>query len=649
MVSNAVNNIFINQPVTATATNYTVLSTDVIIEVTDTSVARTITLPAPSTAGSGNKGKFYQIKDISGGAGTNNITITPASGLIDGSSSIIIASNYGNMQIFTDGMNYYSSGISSATSLQVNEQVFTSSGTYNPSLGMIYCEIEIVGGGGGGGGAPTTIAGQFSAGAGGGSGEYAFGIFTAGQVGNSTPITIGVGGISNLGSAGGNGGNTSLGALISANGGAGGISGGPSVNFNITGTSGGTGGAGGTYRIPGGAGGYACGDVVGGILFGGFGGNSQLGSGGIVSSASAGFNGLGYGAGGSGGSRNSSSSANSGGVGSSGVVLIKEYTNATTSNFFPVVALAKAAWNQQLWNSGNGFTPGATVVGLNFVSDPGTIASNANSRIDFSGLTQNESSGITIGPANTQSLTITQAGTYQIIGNASFICYGMASIFLQCVRNGSTIIGLGVGQTNNPPWAQTASFDSTIDLNVGDTIDFRVSSPQGTTITFASISLSITQLPTSSMLVSTPWTPFTTTITATGSNPALGAGGTIVSYYMQIGKILFLNMTLNNPSSGNSGSGTYLFNLPPGFTINNSIISYYSSTGILSAIGSLFATNGGIGGIGIIYAYNANHYSLYTYYNSGNSTASNIVSGTWFSLGGGVSIFYRACLRIPVN
>lgn len=107
--NNATNNIFLNQPLVQTATNYTALATDVIIEVTSTAAIRTITLPAPSAVPStSNVGKFYVIKDTSGGAATNNIFVVPVSGTIDGSGSLQIGTNYGAVQVYSDGTNYYS-------------------------------------------------------------------------------------------------------------------------------------------------------------------------------------------------------------------------------------------------------------------------------------------------------------------------------------------------------------------------------------------------------------------------------------------------------------------------------------------------------------------------------------------------------------
>lgn len=106
--NNSVNNLFLNQKIIQTATNYTALANDVIIEVTNTAAPRTITLPAPS---SNNIGKFYIIKDTSGVASINNISITPTTGSIDGASSKVINSNYGAVQVYSDGTNYFAQAI----------------------------------------------------------------------------------------------------------------------------------------------------------------------------------------------------------------------------------------------------------------------------------------------------------------------------------------------------------------------------------------------------------------------------------------------------------------------------------------------------------------------------------------------------------
>ena len=86
------------------SSNYTATSTDTIIGVDCSGGAITITLP---TAGTVN-GKVYIIKDESGDAGTNNITVaTEGSETIDGSNTATINSNYGVLRVYSDGTNFF--------------------------------------------------------------------------------------------------------------------------------------------------------------------------------------------------------------------------------------------------------------------------------------------------------------------------------------------------------------------------------------------------------------------------------------------------------------------------------------------------------------------------------------------------------------
>lgn len=205
-------------------------------------------------------------------------------------------------------------------------QVFTSSGTYTPTSGMVYCSVECLGGGGAGGGAPATGAGQFSGGGGGGGGEYARGIFSASTIGASQTVTIGAAGTGVSGSAGNNGGNTSLGALISANGGTGGTAGAAGAQVNAPGGLGGTGGTGGDFRTAGQVG-YGCiGYFTGSLALAGQGASSQYGAGGqAVQGSSNGNAGLGHGSGGGGAFQLASSAATTGGNGTTGEIVIQEY------------------------------------------------------------------------------------------------------------------------------------------------------------------------------------------------------------------------------------------------------------------------------------------------------------------------------------
>src|SRR3712207_6392246 len=90
---------------TATAATYTATATDPYIGVTSTAAARTINLPAAATVGAG---KTYIVKDESGAAGTNNVTIDPnGSETIDGAATKAISTNYGSLRVVCGGTNWF--------------------------------------------------------------------------------------------------------------------------------------------------------------------------------------------------------------------------------------------------------------------------------------------------------------------------------------------------------------------------------------------------------------------------------------------------------------------------------------------------------------------------------------------------------------
>ena len=88
---------------TAVSADYTTAG-DTIIGVTDTSASRTITLASADCV----EGRIIIIKDESGGAGTNNITIaTEGTEKIDGADTQVINANYGVIRLYSDGANWF--------------------------------------------------------------------------------------------------------------------------------------------------------------------------------------------------------------------------------------------------------------------------------------------------------------------------------------------------------------------------------------------------------------------------------------------------------------------------------------------------------------------------------------------------------------
>lgn len=90
-----------------TATSYTVLVSDVIIGVTSTASARVVTLPDATTL---TPGQVYIVKDESGAAATNNITVKSAGGTIDGvaaGTGVPINTNYGALSFYVRNSKWY--------------------------------------------------------------------------------------------------------------------------------------------------------------------------------------------------------------------------------------------------------------------------------------------------------------------------------------------------------------------------------------------------------------------------------------------------------------------------------------------------------------------------------------------------------------
>jgi hypothetical protein len=214
----------------------------------------------------------------------------------------------------------------------INQQIFTSNGTWTPSTPNVRAVlVEVIGGGGGSGGCAATIAGERAESACGGGGGFSRKFITSG-LGPSESVTVGVGGTGGSAglNAGGTGGTSSFGSHLSATGGVGGgggnNTGGTTTSF---GGAGGT-GSGGDLNISGG-------DGSPGVVRLGSGTTPaqiwRVESGGTVYSApqktgasnSSGLVGFFPGGGGSSATSEPSQSARAGSSGAPGVVIVYEF------------------------------------------------------------------------------------------------------------------------------------------------------------------------------------------------------------------------------------------------------------------------------------------------------------------------------------
>ena len=193
-------------------------------------------------------------------------------------------------------------------------QTFTASGTWTKPTGLKYAIVEISGSGAGGGSALNTSGN--ASGGGGGGGGYCKKLIAAASLGATETVTIGALGAGGAPSSGGsNGGNSTFGAILTANGGTGGA-------HEGEGGAGGT-ATGGDINIAGGKGGD--GDSL--LLTGRYGGYSFYGFGGAPSKADGSNAGVGYGSGGSGATDSGDAGGDTGGNGTAGICIVTEYYN----------------------------------------------------------------------------------------------------------------------------------------------------------------------------------------------------------------------------------------------------------------------------------------------------------------------------------
>jgi hypothetical protein len=251
----------------------------------------------------------------------------------------------------------------------MNVQVFSVSGVYMPSPGLVALTVECQGGGGGGGGAlgalvaTTGMTNWMLSGGGGAGGCYARKTLPAALVLGGVTVTVGLGGVAGSASQNtqaGPGGATSFGALCLANGGGGGwsnvYSGGLGVNHGLGGQRG-TGtdtnpGVGdiATWGNAGGSGTtlwFNATDTGGAVIWSGEGGGSHFGSSPPQSAQNpAGVPGVAgeFGSGGSGGASGYANGPAVGAAGGNGLCIVTEHIWSPPATPVPGCGPARVAW-----------------------------------------------------------------------------------------------------------------------------------------------------------------------------------------------------------------------------------------------------------------------------------------------------------------
>lgn len=140
------------------------------------------------------------------------------------------------------------------------------------------------------------------------------------------------------------------------------------------------------------------------------------------------------------------------------------------------------------------------------------------------------------------------------------------------------------------------------------------------------------------------WTAFSTIISATTTPPTFGNIQNNTSYYLQFGKILRLKYYFYQTTNGTAGSGTYLFSIPLGFTINTLIVS---SSALFPSLGSAILTGGSPTqtGLGVPYYFDNTHYAIM----ASASTGTNVITiGSVFYPLSVAPVSFSVSLDVPI-
>lgn len=145
------------------------------------------------------------------------------------------------------------------------------------------------------------------------------------------------------------------------------------------------------------------------------------------------------------------------------------------------------------------------------------------------------------------------------------------------------------------------------------------------------------------------WNDFTMNITATTTNPTKAT--TRVNdeaRWRQVGDSIEIHYSYhhNNNAGASAGSGTYLFNLPPGFTINTAKMAAAPDSNTRGSVGFAAANGPGGGASGVIKIYSSTSLSMLVDYE--DVLAISEVGSSNFGLGN-ASASYSFRAVVPVN
>jgi hypothetical protein len=226
---------------------------------------------------------------------------------------------------------------------------------------------------------------------------------------------------------------------------------------------------------------------------------------------------------------------------------------------------------------------------------------------------------VPIGASLGQTSAVNQYVWVYAINNAGATELAVSGVFLFPDNSIQSTTAIGAGSTSG-----SVLYSTTARTSVPIRLIGRMLVNETTAGTWASAPSDVVTAPSPVPNIS-DFSTYSITITSTSSSPTKGTITIDQAEWRRVGDSMEIRYQYLQSGAGSAGSGTYLFNLPSGFSANTSKITPDTAGNFSSQCGEFSAVqNGGVALIGTAFLYDTTHFS-------GVGTYSNTSAGAGFA------------------
>jgi hypothetical protein len=138
------------------------------------------------------------------------------------------------------------------------------------------------------------------------------------------------------------------------------------------------------------------------------------------------------------------------------------------------------------------------------------------------------------------------------------------------------------------------------------------------------------------------WTNSTITISAVTTPPSFGTVTTNKYNWRRVGGNAEIFLQFVTSSGGSAGTGTYLFPMPSGLTIDTAQLTP-STTGVQAGLGAASATTSGTNGTGIVTAYDSTNLNVLLV----GTAQTNLINSGFFN--SAAAVIYNFMITVPIS